>query len=150
MKQTIFIILLVFTSSIIYAQTTKVATSTSSTAPVVYTVTGSDAAIKKQTDQLWTVIRLLQQQNKRDSINYVALQLQVNNIDKAYKKALADSMATLLLSAPIIARIDSAATAIKDLRVYVDAEIKKLQDAGKLTDAQVASIKLWMDKNFKF
>jgi len=32
----------------------------------------------------------------------------------------------------------------------VDAEIKKLQDAGKLTDAQVASIKLWMDKNFKF
>lgn len=94
--------------------------------------------------------RLHDQQAKRDSINYVALQLQVNNIDKAYKKALADSMATLLPSAPIIARIDSAATAIKDLRVYVDAEIKKLQDAGKLTDAQVASIKLWMDKNFKF
>jgi hypothetical protein len=39
-------------------------------------------------------------------------------------------MATLLPSAPIIARIDSAATAIKDLRLYVDAEIKKLQDAG--------------------
>jgi hypothetical protein len=42
--------------------------------------------LKKATDPLWETIRLLQQQNKRDSINYVALQLQVNNIDKAYKK----------------------------------------------------------------
>jgi len=149
MKKTLTI-LLFFAFNYCIGQTTKVSTSSSSLAPVVYTVTGSDAAIKKATDPLWETIRLLQQQNKRDSINYVALQLQVNNIDKAYKKALADSMATLLPSAPIIARIDSAATAIKDLRVYVDAEIKKLQDAGKLTDAQVASIKLWMDKNFKF
>lgn len=91
--------------------------------------------------------RLHDQQAKRDSINYVALQLQVNNMDKAYKKALADSMATLLPISTVNATIDSI---MKAYKVDFDKDIKALQDADVLTNQQVNIIKSWMDKNFKF
>ena len=95
MKQ-ILIILIIFSMwGKCYAQTTKVAGSTSANAPVVYTVKGADDSKKKSIDSLALVLRA------------------------EYKKLLSDSMAVLQPVKPITDAIDATNKTVANLTTIV-------------------------------